>query len=111
VVPEIDIERVRRWAATRVPVHLQDQIRIEVEVSDRAITILECHPPWSPQVGPEWSRLQVARLRYTKKRNEWSLYWSDRNSDFHVYDLVEPSTDIADLIAEIEADPTCIFWG
>jgi hypothetical protein len=111
VVPEIDIERVRRWAATRVPVRLQDKIRIEVDISERAITILECHPPWRPEAGPEWSRLHVARLRYTKKRNEWSLYWSDRNSEFHVYDWLGPSPDIGDLIAEIEADPTCIFWG
>jgi len=39
------------------------------------------------------------------------LYWSDRNSRFHEYDLVEPTVNVEDLIAEIQADATGIFWG
>ena len=111
MVPEKDLEQLRRWAATRVPFRVHDKLRIEIEVSDRALTVVQRRPPWSPDIGPEWTSVPVARLRYTKKRNEWSLYWVDRNSKFHLYDLVEPSADIQDLIVEIDRDPTCIFWG
>lgn len=83
MIPDGAVERVRRWADQRVPEHVRDQIRLEVDVTDRTITILECRPPWRPDMGDDWTRLAVARLRYTKSRDEWSLYWRDRNSDFH----------------------------
>lgn len=53
----------------------------------------------------------IARLRYTKTRDEWSLYWRDRSLKFHEYDLVEPSSDIRDLLDEVDRDPTAILWG
>jgi hypothetical protein len=53
----------------------------------------------------------VARLRYTKTHAEWSLYWRDRNAKFHVYDRVEPTPTVDRLLAEVDADPTSIFWG
>jgi hypothetical protein len=39
------------------------------------------------------------------------LYWRDRNLRFHIYDLLEPSNRVDDLLNEIDRDPTCIFWG
>lgn len=62
-------------------------------------------------MGPEWTRFPIARLRYTKSRTEWSLYWRDRNLRFHRYDLVEPTAEIRRLMDEIDRDPTGIFWG
>jgi len=50
-------------------------------------------------------------LRYAKTRGKWSLHWRDRNLRFHEYDLVDPTPHVDDLIAEIERDPTAIFWG
>lgn len=112
MVPEFDVARVRRWAAQRVPEHARDQIRIELDVSDWTVTILERRPPPDPErMGPEWTRIPIVRLRYTKSRAEWSLYWRDRNLQFHRYDLVKPTADIGELITEIDRDPTGIFWG
>ena len=34
-----------------------------------------------------------------------------RNLRFHEYDLVPPTNRIDDLLAEIDRDPTSIFWG
>jgi hypothetical protein len=90
---------------------MRELIRYELDLTDRTVTIVETRPPWRDDLGPGWTRLPVARLRYWKARGVWSLYWSDRNSDFHEYDLIPPSRDVGDLIAEIEADPTAIFWG
>jgi hypothetical protein len=41
----------------------------------------------------------------------WSLYWRDRNLRFHAYDLVSPTASIEELLAEVDRDPTAIFWG
>ena len=111
MVPEVGIEQARRWAAVRVPVKMLDKVRIEVDVSNLAITIFECSPPWDLDRSPEWTRVPVARLRYTRTRDQWTLYWFDRNSDHHIYDLIGPARDAAVLLAEIDDDPTNIFWG
>lgn len=111
MIPDGSVERVQQWADARGPERARDRVRIELDVTDRTITILECRPPWRPDMGDEWSRFPIARLRYTKARDEWSLYWRDRNLKFHPYDLAEPSPDLQDLLDEIDADPTAIFWG
>ncbi len=82
-----------------------------MDVDPRAVTIFECRPPWREDFGPHWTRFPVARLRYTKARNEWAIYWQDRNLRSHLYDLAEPTPHVESLLAEIDADPAYIFWG
>ena len=90
---------------------MQDELRVEADVADRHLTIVECRPPWRADFGPEWTRFPIARLRYTQATRLWSLYWRDRNLKFHKYDRLPPSASIEALLAEVERDPTAIFWG
>lgn len=108
-LPELDIARVQRYCAARVPEHARHQVSVECEVAPRHLTIVERRVPFRDDLGSEWTRFPIARLHYTSRR--WSLYWRDRNLRFHVYDLLEPSPSIDDLLAEIDRDPTGIFWG
>jgi hypothetical protein len=111
VLPETDVARVQRWCRGRVPDHVRDQVRVEVEVAERHVTIVECRPPWSADIGNEWAAFPIARLRYTKSAGLWTLYWCDRNLRFHQYDRVPATASVDDLLAEVERDPTSIFWG
>ena len=111
VLPALDLARIQRFCDCRVPARLRDQIRIELEVRGRSVTILECRPPWRPAVGLEWTRVPVARLRHVAAHAVWILDWSDRKGRWHRYDLIEPSPHVDPLLTEIEADPTTIFWG
>lgn len=110
-LPELDIARVQRWYRARVPEHVRDEVRVEADIADRYLTIVECRPPWRADVGAEWTRFPIARLRYVKGTRLWSLYWRDRNLRFHEYDRVPASTTVEDLLAEVDSDPTAIFWG
>ena len=110
-LPELDIARVRRWCQQRVPDHARDQVRVECDIGPRHLTIVECRPPWRQGTGPEWTRFPIARLRYTQATRTWTLYWRDRNLRFHLYDQLEPSPDIGDLLREIDRDPIAIFRG
>lgn len=96
-LPETDVARVRRWVDAR-----------NVEIGEH---IDECRPPWREDFGPDWTRQEIARMRYTKSTGTWTLYWPDRNSKFHRYEDLEPTPTIDRLLAEIDADPICIFWG
>lgn len=114
-VPETDLARIDRWVKLeneRIPLHARDEVRIELDVGARSVTILECRAPWDPErMGPEWTRTPVARLRYTSSRREWSLYWPDRHSRFHLHDLTPPTADVGALLEEVDRDPTPIFWA
>lgn len=114
VLPDLDVARARRFVDERnseMPFDARDQVRYELDVAPSLLTIVECRAPWREDYGPEWTRLPVARLRYIKARRESSLYWRDRHSKFHLYDRVPPTASIQDLLDEISADPTSIFWG
>ena len=112
VVPETDVHRVLLWANKRNRPELSDEYRIEVDVAPMSITIFECRPPWRPGAGDfNWTRLPIARLRYTQSAKTWTLYWGDRNLKFHLYEAAAPSQTIDDLLHEIDTDPTAIFWG
>ena len=66
-----------------------------------------------PAVAPEPDRMAqaaVAQLRYSADTHHWSLYWADRNGRWHRYDDLDPGP-VDKALNEIEADPTCIFWG
>lgn len=63
----------------------RDEMRIEVDETQRGLTIFECRQPGSELVGPEWTRMPIARFVYVKARNEWTLYCADRNGRFQRY--------------------------
>ena len=110
-LPETDVARVQRWCRARVPERVREQVRVEVDLTERHVTIVECRPPWRPGVGPGGTRFPIARLRYTKSTGLWSLYWLDRDLRFHEYDRVPATASVEDLLVEIDRDPTSIFWG
>ena len=110
-LPELDVTRVRRWCAARVPEHARHQVRVECEAAPRHLTIVERRAPWREDLGSEWTTFPIARLRYAAKEETWTLLWRDRNLRFHAYDALAPSRHVEDLLAEIDRGPTAIFSG
>lgn len=113
-LPDLDVARVRGYVDARnerVPPEARDKVRYELDLAPTSLTIVECRSPWPDGYGSQWTRFPIARFRYVKARREWSLYWRDRNLKLHLYDRVPPTASIQDLIDEVTADPTFIFWG
>ncbi len=109
-LPELDVVRVQRWCAARVPGHARHQVRVECDVAARHLTIVERRAPWREDLGPEWTAFPIARLRYTAADRSWTLYWRDRNR-FRTYEPLAPSRRVEDLLLEVDDDATGIFWG
>lgn len=109
-LPDLDVARVRRWCDARVPERARHQVRVECDVALRHLTIVERRAPWCDD-GSEWTTLPIARLRYAAVDRTWTLFSRDRNLRFHVYDLIKPSRNVDDILAEIDRDPINIFWG
>jgi hypothetical protein len=94
-----------------VPEHARHQVRVECQIAPRHLTIVERRAPWREDLGPEWTSFPIARLRYTTTSKSWTLFWRDRHLRFHLYEQIKPSDSVEDLLAEIDRDPTFIFWG
>jgi hypothetical protein len=109
--PDLDVARVQRWCAARVPEHARDQVRVECELAPRHLTIVERRAPWDEDSTEEWTSSPIARLRYTAATSSWTLFWRDRRERFGRYDRLEPTPQVQVLLDEIERDPTGIFWG
>jgi len=105
------LEQVEAFCQSGVPAAARDEVRLEYRVRGNAITIVERRPPWHPGLGPEWTSMKIAQLRYDPDPDAWLLYCCDRNERWFPYFDTDPSSDVAPLLAEIDADPTGIFWG
>ena len=92
-----------------VPARVRDKLRYVYEIDGQRATIYEERPPWDGEGG--WTRGGVARFRYSAKENKWTLYWSDRNGRWREYGELDPVRTFDEALAEVERDPTCIFWG
>jgi hypothetical protein len=54
-LPDLDVARVQRWCAARVPEHARHQVRVECEIAPRYVTIVERRAPWREDFRPEWT--------------------------------------------------------
>ncbi len=107
---EMDVTRVRLWCERRVPPHARHQVRVEAEVTDRHITIVECREPWNGR--GDWTRRPIARLRFTKTTGLWTLYWRDQNLKFHSYaDRLAPTQHVVEILEYLDSGVDPIFFG
>jgi len=111
--PEVEyaVRLVERYAAGKVPPSVQDKIRIEVETAGSSVTIWECRPPWRPEYGPEWTRMGIARFKYSPSQKSWTVYWMRSDLKFHRYEPMEPQPGIGPLLDVVARDPDACFWG
>ncbi len=110
-LPTLDVAAARHYCEQRVPPHAIDDVRVELEESRGAITIVELRPPWREDFGPEWTSLAIARFRWSKSAGVWTLYWRDQDERWHRYEPIGSTSSIGPLLDEVDRDPTGIFWG
>lgn len=108
---ELAVAAVRRYCERRIRPEIRDQMRLDVETRGMAITIFECRPPWREDFGPEWTKQKIAQFRFEPATREWTIYWADRNGRWLAYPDAEPSEDIGNLIAALDADVSGAFFG
>ena len=80
---EIDLVKIRRFAESRVPPRARQQVRLDVDVHSQAVTIIERRAPWSPTIGPDWTSVPIAQLRFNRMTRLWQLDWRDADLHWH----------------------------
>ena len=92
-----------------MPEHVRQQLRYGYLASGNAITLFAERPHFLNKA--RWIRENIARFRYTKLSQKWTLYFQDRNLKWRIYEHIKPSSTFSKLLKEVEKDPTHIFWG
>ncbi len=93
----------------RCPAKLKDKVRLGFRFRGNSVTLFEERPTFTrPAI---WVDIVVAQFRFDARSRLWTLYWADRNSRWFRYWDLDASKDFRDLLAEVEADPSGIFWG
>ena len=102
-------KKLTAFCERRVPAHVRDQIRLIFKFRGNAVTLIETRPYFKDP--STWTESPVAQFRFGLDEKVWSLYCRDRNTRWRFYNLIQPSANLDDLIAEVDRDPTCNFWG
>lgn len=112
-LPEVIKSQVEKilapYCASKVPPDLHHQFRVGFKFRGTSVTLFQERPTFfEPKT---WVDIVVAQFRYDQKSRKWTLYCADRNSRWHLYDLVEPTANFEALLGAVDADPIGIFWG
>ncbi len=102
-------KRLTDYCERRVPAHVRDQVRLEFRIGPRAVELFEVRPRFDNPA--EWLEHPVAKFRWVATQREWRLYCQFRDLRWHEYEPHFAASDFDTLLAEVDQDPTAIFWG
>lgn len=104
------VERLlARFYDRRLLAHVQHLIRLHHTIRGNSITLFEIRPGFDRSAV--WVKSPIARFRFHPASGLWSLYWHDRNRRWRRYGDLTPTRNFEALLAEVDRDPTRIFWG
>ena len=106
--PDLDLERIRCWCASRIPPTYAHEWRVEAKVKGKSVTIVDTRAPLDADDGPRWTSQPIAQLRFSGSKLSWSLFWPDRYGRWHRYPHIQAGT-AEEMLNEIETDPSGYF--
>jgi hypothetical protein len=93
----------------RVPPRERSKVRLTHQWCGNKITLVEQRPNWRNPA--QWVDCPIAQFRFHYQDEEWSLHCRDHNMRWCSYDEHPGSPTINRLLAEVDRDPSGIFWG
>lgn len=100
---------VRDFCESRVPLQVRDQVCLLYAIEGHSVIIRESRPDWGDPTN--WIEMDVAKLRYVPKSNEWKLYWKRASGKWWLYEPRTRSRTLSAMIKEIDADEHGCFFG
>lgn len=101
--------KLEEYCNRRIPPDARHQIKLVYKMMGNKVTLIETRPYYQdPSV---WTENPLAQFRFDLGSNKWSLYCSDRNGRWHLYDLTKASADFDDMLKALDLDQIGIFWG
>jgi Protein of unknown function (DUF3024) len=111
-IPELEKARVARLLdkfSERVPVAVRPELTYVYRFEGNTVLLSERRPHFKDRT--RHTEHDLAKFVYSPRIGGWSLRWSDRNGRWHRYEGFDDVPSFRDVLREVEADPTCIFFG
>ena len=98
-----------RYCAPDPRPEVRSQLRYGYEFGPSDVVLFEERPDFRNPV--EWLRHDIAKFRWIARRKQWELFCQFRDLKWRGYEPRPTAATFEELLAEVEADPTCIFYG
>lgn len=110
---EFEIKRVEKLVGDYIETHrpapeIRSQLDIGYRLAGQSLEIFTIRPAFD---GSRTIESAVAKATWVKRQNHWQLYWQRQDLRWHAYDPRPFCRTLEEVLAEIEADPHCCFWG
>ena len=102
-------KRLTAYCAPHPRLEVRRQLRYGFDLSANAVVLFEERPRYDRP--SQWMRHDIVKFRWVATQREWRLFCQFRDLKWRLYEPRPSARDFATLLAEVEADPTCIFWG
>lgn len=101
--------KITEYCEQKIPLTARDKVKLIFKIIGNKVTLIETRPYYmNPSI---WTETPIAQFRFDNETKKWTLYCMDRNSRWHLYDLINPSADFDDMLKALDNDKTGIFWG
>jgi hypothetical protein len=111
-IPELERARVERALdkfCDRVPAAIRSDLTCEYRFRGNTVVLLERRPHFRDRA--RHTEHLFAKFVYSPTVGGWSLRWSDRNGRWHAYQGFQDVPHFRDVLRDVVADPTGIFFG
>ena len=100
--------KLTEYCERKIPIHARDRVKLIFSIRGSNVTLFLTKPYYhNPSI---WIEYPVAQFRYDNKTNRWTLYSAEKYSKWHLYAESKPSSNINDLLKEVDLNLTGIFW-
>ena len=102
-------KQLTAYCAKRVPAAVRSKVRVGYRIEGNAVILYEERPAFRPPY--DWQEMVVAKFTYVDTQGKWRLSCQHRDFRWHTYQALPTASSFAELLDEVDADPTGIFWG
>ena len=110
-LPELEVARIVKYCASRVPDRLRHEIRVECDIASRHVTICECRPPWREDFGPEMDAIPDRPPVLHEENRVVDVVLAGSAPQISPPPVLGSSPHVQDLLDHIESGGDPIFWG
>jgi Protein of unknown function (DUF3024) len=87
-----------------------DELRFSYEVNGHDVVLFEERPRYDNPA--EWNKFDIAKFKKIRSKNEWKLYWMQRDLKWHPYDPESITIKTLDALVRVVAeDKLTVFFG
>ena len=88
---------------------LHEVVRLEYRVDRHDVILFEVRERYGKPGGK--IDCPMAKLKFVRTTGEWRLLWMRSDLKWHAYEPVTSSSDLEELVREVDNDPFGCFFG